>query len=393
MAHSIFAPSKAATWVNCAGAIALIERAKLPPERPNIHAADGTLTHRIAEVYLRCAASGNDGADIHEAAQYEPGKRVTVEGFEFVIDQERLDRADEYVQRVRARGGVQFYECHMDSLPWPGTGDAVIAQLDEHALEAHDLKDGNGIVYAKDNEQLICYLLLAWAEYGYLDDFQVFRGYIHQPKQNWFDEVQYTRAEMELFKQRFIDAYGAGEALRSAHPDDVRKRLTPGDKQCRWCPARAWCPAKNDVFKSTVESLPDVDAILTDDELGALLSLEAGIRAHFDSLRGEALARAKAGHHISGWKLTTGRQGPRAWSDADKASDALYEALQGDCWKKTLISPTDAQRKLKKHPDVWDSLQGLIVRSEGKDTLVPESDLRAPLDLPEFADLTGADLL
>lgn len=399
--HSIFSPSKSSVWGNCFGAIALLLAAKLPDEAPNIHAASGTLTHRMAEMFFRVEANGNDGADIYEAASYDVGTKHTVEGFEFTIDDDRMARADNYVEAVLKRGGVQFYEQKMGSLPWPGTGDAVIARLEEHALEAHDLKDGNGIVYAKDNEQLICYLLLAWKEFDYLDDFQIFRGFIHQPKKGHTDWVEYTKAEMLEWLDKLTRAYRRGSDLIGETPNKIKAALTAGP-HCEkgWCRMRGNCPVRNAAQVSQIPDLTVRPTAVSDTEIGELLSRRAAVEAWFNDLFAEALNRAKiAGvSTVRGWKLATGKQGPRKWVDETTAGDAMYEVLLADAYERSIISPTTAEKKLKKaSPETWAALQSNISRSEGQITLVPDTDPRAPLALnvPEFTNvlLTGDDLL
>jgi hypothetical protein len=394
--HSRFAPSKAAVWSRCHGALALIESAALPPEVTNIHAASGTLTHEIAAQYATDGLLPMVGA-----------KRI-IEGFDFMMDQERIDRAAFYIDKVKARGGMQFYEVGLrnDKVigidnQW-GTGDAIVVDIDNAVLEAHDLKDGMGIVAAADNDQLIDYLLMARQEFSYLCEFKTFRGFIWQPRANWESQVEYTAAEMDAHAQRLFDAAQSGQTLLNLR--DMRlteAALTPGEHCVKgWCPARSWCPARASAMN---EIMPDVSvpsAALDDARLGAILSTEASIKAYFDSLRGEALSRAKAGTDIPGWKLATGRQGPRAWIKADEVAigDAMYDVIEADAYERSLISPTVAQKKLlNKHPEAWAALQKYITRSEGQITLVPEADGRAPisLDIPEFENVheTGADLL
>lgn len=397
--HAKFAPSKSSVWASCYGALAFLEAANLPPEEPNIHAASGTLTHKMAECYLRVETNGNDGADIYEAQGYAVGTKHTVEGFEFTIDEDREARACKYVEAVLARGGVQFYEQNMTSLPWPGTGDAVIARMDEHALEAHDLKDGNGIVYAQDNDQLICYLLLAWKEFDYLDDFQIFRGFIHQPKKGWTDFCEYTRAEMEAHLVRLTKAFRRGSDLMGETPNKIKAALVPGG-HCEkgWCRMRGRCDVRNAAMTTTIKTMPTTAGTLTDADLGELLSMRAGIEAWFNDIFAEALNRAKMGVPVPGYKLAQGKLGPRKWVDEAAASDAMYEVLESGAYDRTVISPTTAEKKLKKTaPELWATLQTNIARSEGQVTLVPDTDPRAPLtlDVPEFENvlLTGADLL
>lgn len=386
--HSQFSPSKSSVWANCHGAIAFLEAAKLPEEAPNEHAASGTFTHSIAERMLN-------------NPEFEPiGLTETHDGFTFKCDSAREERAITYVRAVQARGGLQFYEQKMATLPWPGTGDAVVARLEEHALEAHDLKDGNGKVIAKDNEQLICYLLLAWKEFEYLDDFQMFRGFIHQPKIGWYNYVEYTREEMLAWLTKLQTAYEKGKQALERTPNQVRAALTAGP-WCEkgWCRMRGNCPARNNAVVATIPDTTVNRGQLSDDELGELLSRRFAIEAFFNDLHGEALNRSRLGNKVPGWKLATGKQGPRKWNKAnlEKIEDTLYEKLQAETYERSVISPTTAESKLKKtHPETWATLQSDIERSEGTVTLVPDADPRpaVPSNAPEFGAVDdAADLL
>jgi hypothetical protein len=130
--------------------------------------------------------------------------------------------------------------------------------------------------------------------------------------------------------------------------------------------------------------------------IGELLKRRPTIEAWFAQLAGTALALARQGTTIPGFKLSKGREGPRKWIDETAAEEVLYEAVQHEAYKRTVLSPTDAQKKLKKFPEVWEALQGNISRSEGQPSLVPEADGRPALvaSMEEFGVVdNGDDLL
>lgn len=394
--HALFAPSKAAVWFNCAGALAVTK--DLPEEPSSIHAASGTFTHSLGERIL-------NNQPIPKLRTAE-----THDGFEFKLDSERLERALRYADDIRARGGLQFYECKLPLKAFirvednTGTSDVVIAHLEnvgEEMLEIVDLKDGNGIVLAKDNEQLLSYLCMAWLEYSYLADFKKFKVSIWQGKVGHYDSHTYTLAEVtEWLEQARRRAARAAEVI-SLSPAKQMAALNAGpwcDKG--WCRARGTCPAYSALRKAVVPDTRVPTHMLTIEQVGELLSKRKEVEEWFKQLAEAALNMAKGGAHVPGFKLASGREGNRKWSDAkgeEEVAELMYEAIQADTYTRDLISPTEAERKLKKkHPETWTAIQKYITRSEAQPTLVPIADHRPAITSPgiEFASVdSGDDLL
>lgn len=386
-------PSKAPIWANCHGMVAAT--IDLPPEPPSEHAASGTLTHKMGELLCR-----DEGAGCPEWI-YSVGSVHTVEGFKFKIDADRIERAETYANRVLAVGGMQFYECRL-SLAWTGvpdqfgSSDAVIALIEQRQLESHDLKDGSRQVLAKDNDQLITYVISAWKEYSYLADFQTFKVAIHQPKINWYDEHTYTKAEIVEHEKRLARAGQRSVEVISLSAPKQAAALNPGP-WCEkgWCRVRGSCPARTGKM---VAELPDTSVLptsLTVQQMGDILKRRSDIEGWFSSLAGAALALAMNGTTVPGWKLVQGRAGNRKWKDEEAVGELVYEAIQAEAYTRQLISPAAAEKKLKKHGSTWAVLQEYIEKPPGAPSLVQEADGRGALQLnvPEFQDLTIADKL
>ena len=103
----------------------------------------------------------------------------------------------------------------------------------------------------------------------------------------------------------------------------------------------------------------------------------------------EVRARLLGGRPVPGYKLVEGKRGSRAWTDETAAERALAGAglSDGDIYERKLITPTKAEKALKKNP-AWAGLADLIVQPAGKPTIAPQSDKRPPYtgaaDLSEF---------
>ena len=81
---------------------------------------------------------------------------------------------------------------------------------------------------------------------------------------------------------------------------------------------------------------------------------------------------------MPGFKVVAGRS-VRKYSDEAAVAEAAKKAGYTDIWDKKLIGIT-AMEKLMCRSTFKDVLGDLVVKPEGKPTLVPESDKRPPLE-------------
>ena len=123
-----------------------------------------------------------------------------------------------------------------------------------------------------------------------------------------------------------------------------------------------------------------LDAI-DDDMLGAYAANAVLLQGWIDSVNELVQTKIEKGYKIPGWKLVA-KKGRRQWADEAKAAAALTE-LGIDPYKKELLSPAQAEKKVKNLPE------GLTVSVSSGDTLAPESDPR-PAVLQIGQQLTAA---
>lgn len=186
--------------------------------------------------------------------------------------------------------------------------------------------------------------------------------------------------------------------------------LNPGEKQCRFCKAKSTCPAllaevTNAVGgePATAEDFAQFVPIDTTDGIGdnylSLAMDKVGLVEDWcKAIRAEVERRLLRGDKVPGYKLVEGKQGIRRWVDADKAEAALkaLKLKQDEIFERELISPTAAEKLLKKTPEKWDKLQGLISRNPGKPSVAPATDKRPELAVhtataDEFAALANTE--
>jgi hypothetical protein len=307
-----------------------------------------------------------------------------------------------------------------------GTADVIVARGDE--LIVVDFKYGRGVeVDAERNPQMSLYGLGALQAYqGLVADFTRVRMAISQPRvkrapSEWDCSVD----ELEAWGNttaRSVVATCKNAVGGTVGPDDRLWQgtyLRPAEKACKFCKAKATCPAlRDEVLQTAVghapasvdefdavmdtsavhaESLQDSDA----DWVAACLGKVDLIEDWCKAIRTEAERRLLAGDNVPGWKLVQGKKGARQWANAKDAEETLkaMRVKLEDMYDFKLISPTTAEKLAKAGtigPRQWPKLQGLITQNEGKPHVAPESDSRPALVvtpvIEDFTDVTTDDL-
>lgn len=362
-AHAKLSASGSHRWINCPGSVAL-EQAFL--EQHNIvevsspYAEEGTRAHELAEKALRADCEPIDLTDDSDVADY-------------------VSIYTDYVRNIKGDDGHLFVEQKVDFSPWVpegfGTSDAIVF-VGSH-LHCADLKFGRGIAVNADmNSQGLLYALGAYSDFNIMFDIEQVTIHIVQPR---IDNIStFTLSLTDLLEWGEWVKGKAAQALSANAP------IVAGEKQCQFCKAKAQCPT---LYKSTTEaimsdfdSLDDVDLtpvnLLTDDQLRLAMQHKKLIVSWLDAVESEIERRMNDGKTFTGFKLVAGRS-LRQWANERDAEFKLIELLGDNAYTKKLISVAQAEKALgKKHIGV---ITDLVIKPEGKPTLVPESDPRPPL--------------
>lgn len=358
----LFSPSAAHRWSRCHGAPAL---EATQPESTSPYAEEGTKAHELAASML--------------LEQSFSGFVVSADLFQCVVT---------YVERVReyATGHELFVEQKVDFSATLGieggfgTADAIIVA--DRELQLHDMKTGRGVqVDAEWNEQLMLYALGALETFDLAGDFDTVRLVIHQPRLHHLSEWSVPTSElrewakaMRLIAQKVLEAAAAGG-------DDAY--LTPGEKQCRFCRAKAVCPAlARHVDETVIASFDDLEAavlaapVTNADAVGEKLAQVDLIEQWCQAIRERAYSLLSEGHDVTGFKLVQGRAGIRKWSDEKKAGEILQTYLDRAAFDVSVISPAAAEKKLKGTKTAWEAVATLITQAPGRPSVAPETDPR-----------------
>lgn len=357
MMHSNLGASNAHRWLYCAGSV---EAERPIANTSSKFAQEGTTAHDLGELTLTTTDAALDHFENQEMA-----------GFVRIYT--------DYVRALSVDADLVMIEERVDYSDWVdggfGTADAVVLRGD--TLHVVDLKYGMGVqVYAKDNPQGMLYALGSYAAVGHIADIKHVNISIVQPRLDHIDEWSISVPDLlrwaEWVTQR-AEATKEKDAPRVA-----------GEKQCRFCRAKHNCKT---LFKTTQEilltdfdnldELPNPDT-LSDAQIGAALAAKSLIEGWLGAVATHVTQRLENGEGFDGFKLVAGRSS-RRWSDDETARTQLTELVGDKATVTKVITPPQAEKVLgaKRKGEIAD----LIVKSDGKPTLAPESDKRAALNV------------
>ena len=402
-------PSKADQTEECPGSVALTMH--LPDERSA--AADaGTLCHWLSAELL----SGTHGWGWQGDTAFYPVVNATDYHFAFPdgshtcpdvspdlkVTQEMCELVQYYIDYVRREAvgaDLMYLEARVvmnEALGVDGgaegTADTLLFFPD--MIKVIDAKFGYTPV-SEHTSQLKRYALGARETFGHICDAERFKLAICQPKIDFIGELEMTAAELDEYA---VTAKACARLVRDAielqaDPTVSDEEwelafLNPGEKQCRWCKAKAWCPALTKVTEEFIELTADVPSMEAQ-ALARAMDLTPLMEERSKAVRAAVEGALVKGEVVPGYKLVQGRKGARAWSDEAQAETLMRQKFRlkvEEAYNLKLISPTQAEKILGEQPKRWAQLEKLITQSEGKPSVAPESDKRPAISVAPNAD-------
>ena len=366
--HALLSASSAHRWLKCTPSPVLELQFE---EQSSAFADEGTAAHALAEYKLR-RYLGQECERPESEYENEEMERCT---------EEYLEYAAELITQAKtiSKDTIILIEQKLDfSCYVPegfGTGDLIV--ISDNVLEICDFKYGKGIeVSSENNPQMKLYALGALNLFGSLYDIKAIRMHIFQPRlenisinEIGVDELT-EWAETELKEKAGLAIKGEGKFLPGEH--------------CRFCKARHKCRARAESFLEMAKYDFKPPHLLSDDEVAELLEKTQLLSQWASDLWAYATEAAiNEGKEWKGYKLVEGRTN-RKYADEQKVAKVLISAGYNDIFKKTLLGISEMERKLgtKKFSQLLD---GLVVKPEGKPTLVPENDKRPAISMNNTA--------
>ena len=381
--HALLSASGSHRWLNCT-ASPLYE--KQFPAGTSVYAQEGSLAHEFAEVAVQYNMSlinkRSYNAKIRNLQKKELYSdemlKTAVTYAEYIHDKSMGYKTKPYVTtEVR----VDFSEFVPEGF---GTCDCVM--IGDDRLHITDYKHGKGVeVSAEGNTQMRLYALGALRKYGPL-----------------FGNI--TKVSMAIVQPRISDFVSEDEMT-------VDQLLTWGDSikplaqaaytgdgaefhagtWCRFCRGRDVCRARAENALA-MEDFLDVPIegdmspaerlvaanVLTDAEVGALLTKGADIVSWYNDLQAYALKALLNGADIKGYKVVAGRSN-RSFTDVEQALSRIKEAGVDEAvlYDRKAKSLAELEKLLGK-TQFAEIVGDLVVKPMGKPTLVTEDDRRDP---------------
>lgn len=365
--HALLSASSAKRWLACPPSARLTENM---PDTGSGYAAEGTLAHSLCELKLRRkfegmkkAAFDKAAAEIRKNELYSP----EMDGY--------TDQYIDYISKI-----VHGYSTKPAVIPEQrvdysgiapggfGTSDCII--LCGNDMHIIDFKYGKGVpVSAEDNPQLKLYALGAAREYDMLYDIRNVTLHIVQPR------TEDGNSSWSLSREA-LEEWGRSIMPTARLAWEGRGEFSCGD-HCRFCKAKATCRARAEHILSEAEFSAVPPELLSDDELGKILTRARLFANWLSDIEEYALNEILSGKTVTGFKAVEGRSN-RQITDLEAAFTALNDGgiEEAMLYERKPLGLTELEKLVGGKKKLTELIGRYIEKPQGRPTLVPADDKR-----------------
>lgn len=379
--HALLSASGSSRWINCTPSAKLEE--KYGKQTTSVYAQEGTLAHEISELYIK-----HDILHSIDAEEFSHQLETLMENELF--NEEMLNVIPIYVDycaseyksaKSQNSEAIMEIEQKLDLTEYVpesfGTADCII--ISDGTIEVIDLKYGKGVpVYADANRQLMLYGLGALRKFDVMYDIQNIKLTIVQPRINnistWQISVKDLMhwAETELKPAAKLAFEGKGEIKAGSW--------------CKFCSVKNQCKALAEQQLEIAKYEFKKPEFLSDDEISDILKRAHKFIEWINSIEEYAQTEAYNGNKVwPGFKVVEGIS-RRKWVDEEKVIDTIYsrfpELSDDQIFDTKLVSISQIEKLLGKKT-VQEKLGDVIIKPQGKPTLVPDTDKRPSIGIED----------
>ena len=357
--HAVLSASSSHRWLNCNPSARLEEKFE---DNETEAAAEGTAAHALCEHKLRKmlklrSRKPTSKYDCDEMDEYTDGY------VEFVSEQ--IAQAKQFCKDplVLIEQKLDF-SCYVpDGF---GTGDCLVVA--DHLLHIIDFKYGMGVlVDAVENPQMMLYALGALRLFDSLYEIDTVSMSIYQPRRDNVSTWTISVAELNEWTENTL-------VPKAKLAFEGKGEFSPGT-WCTFCKAAVKCRARAEAKLQLTKYEFAEPPLLSDEEIEDILGRVDDLTKWANEIVAYAQdAAINHGKTWSGFKLVESRT-IRKYSDEEAVAQAASDAGYHDIYKKSLIPITEMEKLMGKKTFA-EVLGGLVVKPQGKPTLVPASDKR-----------------
>ena len=358
-AHAILSASSSNRWLDCPPSARLNEKV---PDESSAYALEGSEAHALCEYKLKTALGKKAKDPTAGLAMYskemEDAASCYVDHILECLEGIKKTTADPIVL-IEQR--LDFSDIVPEGF---GTADCVI--LADETLYLWDFKYGTGVlVEAERNPQLMLYGLAANLLFDGIYDFDEVKMTVFQPRRDNISSFTLPKEELYRWAEETVKPIAA---LAFEGKGDFS-----AGSWCQFCKVKATCAERARVNLELAKYEFSRPPLLTDEEIESILEKLDELAAWAKDIKDYALNAAISGKKWAGFKLVEGRSN-RKYTDETKVAETVKQA-GFDPYEKKVLGIT-AMTQLLGRKQFNELLGNLVIKPEGKPTLVPESDKR-----------------